>query len=77
MTKNRKDHTPRTLARMLRVLDDPESTPEQVRAAMGWGAITSGSALDWLRGYAAGVRDGRRRMLRPRGASIPTRPSGA
>jgi hypothetical protein len=60
MTKDRKDHATRTLAGMLRVLDDPESTPEQVRAARDWGAIAPGSAVDWLRGYAAGRRDGRR-----------------
>ncbi len=58
MTKNRKDRTPRTLARMLRVLDDPESTPEQVRIARDWGAIPAGSAGAWLRGYAAGRRAG-------------------
>ena len=56
MTKNRKDHTPRTLAEVCRALDDPESTPEQVRIARDWGAIPAGSALDWLNGYAAGRR---------------------
>lgn len=76
MTKN-PDGTTRTLATMVRILDDPAATPEQIRIAMGWGAIPPGSALDWLRGYAAGVRDGQRRMLHLRGASIPTRPSGA
>ncbi len=58
MTKN-PDGTTRTLATMVRILDDLAATPEQVRIAMGWGAIPPGSALDWLRGYAAGVRDGR------------------
>ena len=59
MTKN-PDGTTRTLATMVRILDDPDSTPEQVRAARDWGVIPAGSALDWLRGYAAGRRDGRR-----------------
>ncbi len=59
MTKNRKDHASRTFAELCRALDDPESTPEQVRIARDWGAIPAGSALDWLNGYAAGRRDGR------------------
>ncbi len=56
MTKNRKDHTTRTLATMVRILDDPAATPEQVRIAMGWGAIPPGSARVWLAGYLTGVR---------------------
>ncbi len=57
--KNR-NHAPRTLAEMVRALDDPDATPEDVCAARDWGAITSGSAVAWLRGYAAGTRDGLR-----------------
>ncbi len=56
MTKNRKDHTTRTLATMVRILDDPAATPEQVRIARDWGAIPAGSARVWLAGYLTGVR---------------------
>ena len=58
MTKNRKDHTTRTLATMLRVLDDPGARPEDIRAAANWGLVPAGSAVAWLRGYAAGRRAG-------------------
>ncbi len=59
MTRN-PDGMTRTLATMVRILDDPAATPEQVRAARDWGAIPAGSARAWLVGYLAGRRDGRR-----------------
>ncbi len=55
MTKD-PDARTRTHAGLLRVLDDPESTPEQVRRAADWGAITPASARVWLAGYLTGVR---------------------
>ncbi len=55
-----RNHAPRTLAEMVRALDDPAATPGDICAARDWGAITSGSAVAWLRGYAAGTRDGSR-----------------
>lgn len=59
-----RNHAPRTLAEMVRALDDPAATPEDVCAARDRGAITSASALVWLRGYAAGTRDGLREPRR-------------
>ncbi len=56
--ENRKDHAPRTLAELCRALDDPESTPEDVRSAANWGLVPAGSAVAWLRWYAAGRRAG-------------------
>ena len=45
-----------TLAAACRALDNPNSTPEDIRAAQRWSAITPISALAWLRGYNAGLR---------------------
>ncbi len=55
-----RNHAPLTLAEMVRALDRPDSTPADICEARDWGAITPGSALHWLRGYAAGTRDGLR-----------------
>ena len=56
MTKDRKDHAPRTLAGMARILYDANARPEDIRAAANWGLVPAGSAVAWLRGYAAGRR---------------------
>ena len=45
-----------TLAALCKVLDDPRTTPSDIRAAQRWSAITPVSALAWLRGYNAGLR---------------------
>ncbi len=65
MMENRKDHAPRTLAELCRALDDPESTPEDVRSAADWGAIPAASARAWLAGYLTG-----RRAAPPRSAPV-------
>ncbi len=45
-----------TTAALCRAVDNPESTPDDIRAAQRWSAITPISALAWLRGYNAGLR---------------------
>ncbi len=65
MMENRKGHAPRTLAELCRALDDPESTPERVRAARDWGLVPPGLARVWLAGYLTG-----RRAAPPRPAPV-------
>ncbi len=59
MTKDRKDHAPRTLAGMARILYDANARPEDIQAAADWGIVPLGSARVWLVGYLAGRRAGR------------------
>ena len=45
-----------TVAALCRAIDNPNSTPEDIRAAQRWSAITPITALAWLRGFNAGLR---------------------
>ncbi len=45
-----------TVAALCRAIDNPSSTPDDIRAAQRWSAITPISALAWLRGYNAGLK---------------------
>ena len=45
-----------TLADAVRAVDNPKSTPEDIRAALSWNCITPYAAVAWLRGWNAGLR---------------------
>ena len=43
-----------TVAALCKVLDDPESTPADVMAAMDWNAVSRPAGMGWLKGWDAG-----------------------
>ncbi len=56
MAKQQNGRITWTVAALCRAIDNPNSTPEDIRAAQRWSAITPISALAWLRGYNAGLK---------------------
>ena len=54
--ENQHDRKTWTLADAVRAVDNPKSTPADIRAALSWNCITPYAAVAWLRGWNAGLR---------------------